>query len=32
MIAALIRWSVTNRFLVLVATALVIAWGVWAAL
>ena len=28
MIAALIRWSVANRFLVLVATILVTAWGV----
>ena len=28
MIAALIRWSIANRFLVLVATALVAAWGV----
>ena len=28
MIAALIRWSVANRFLVLVGTALVAAWGV----
>ncbi|MGH8622350.1 MAG: efflux RND transporter permease subunit, partial [Burkholderiales bacterium] len=28
MIAALIRWSVANRFLVLVATVLVSAWGV----
>ena len=27
MIAALIRWSIANRFLVLVATALVAAWG-----
>ncbi len=32
MIAALIRWSLGNRFLVLIATALVTAWGVWAAL
>ena len=32
MIAALIRWSVANRFLVLIATALVAAWGVWAAM
>jgi len=32
MIAALIRWSVANRFLVLVATALLAAWGAWAAL
>ena len=28
MIAALIRWSVANRFLVLLATVLVTAWGV----
>ena len=28
MIAALIRWSVANRYLVLLATALVTAWGV----
>ena len=28
MIAALIRWSVHNRFLVLIATLLVAAWGV----
>jgi Cu(I)/Ag(I) efflux system membrane protein CusA/SilA len=28
MIAALIRWSIKNRFLVLLATALVAAWGV----
>ncbi len=32
MIANLIRWSVANRFLVLVATALVTAWGLWAAM
>ncbi len=32
MIAGLIRWSVANRFLVLIATALVAAWGVWAAM
>ena len=32
MIAALIRWSLANRFLVLLATLLVIAWGVWAVL
>jgi Cu(I)/Ag(I) efflux system membrane protein CusA/SilA len=32
MIAALIRWSITNRFLVLIATLLVAAWGVWAVL
>ncbi|HEY5636439.1 MAG TPA: efflux RND transporter permease subunit [Burkholderiales bacterium] len=30
MIAALIRWSMANRFLVLVTTLLTIAWGVWA--
>ena len=30
MIAALIRWSVVNRFLVLLATVLMAAWGVWA--
>ncbi|MFJ2711164.1 efflux RND transporter permease subunit [Pseudomonas sp. NPDC087346] len=30
MIAALIRWSVGNRFLVLLATLFVTAWGVWA--
>lgn len=29
MIAALIRWSVTNRFLVLLATAFLIAAGLW---
>ncbi len=29
MIAALIRWSVHNRFLVLLAAAAVAAWGVW---
>src|SRR5919109_2226625 len=29
MIAALIRWSIANRFLVLMATALLAAWGVW---
>ncbi|EJM09248.1 heavy metal efflux pump, cobalt-zinc-cadmium [Pseudomonas sp. GM18] len=29
MIAALIRWSVANRFLVLLATVFVTAWGVW---
>ena len=32
MIAALIRWSVANRFLVLVATAMIAAWGAWAAM
>jgi Cu(I)/Ag(I) efflux system membrane protein CusA/SilA len=31
-IAALIRWSIANRFLVLMATALVTAWGVYAVL
>ena len=30
MIAALIRWSMANRFLVLFATALVVMWGLWA--
>ncbi|HEU4693454.1 MAG TPA: efflux RND transporter permease subunit [Vicinamibacterales bacterium] len=30
MIARLIRWSLENRFLVLLATVLVAAWGVWA--
>ncbi|MCQ6257723.1 efflux RND transporter permease subunit [Pseudomonas sp. Q11] len=29
MIAALIRWSVTNRLLVLLATLFITAWGVW---
>ncbi|MEO6959890.1 MAG: efflux RND transporter permease subunit [Burkholderiaceae bacterium] len=29
MIAKLIRWSIGNRFLVLLATLMVIAWGVW---
>lgn len=29
MIAKLIRWSVANRFLVLLATLLIVAWGVW---
>ena len=28
MIACLIRWSIANRFLVLLATALLSAWGV----
>ena len=32
MIARLIRWSIANRFLVLLATLLVAAWGVWAML
>ena len=30
MIAQLIRWSVTNRFLVLLVTVIVTAWGIWA--
>ena len=30
MIARLIRWSITNRFLILLATALMAAWGLWA--
>jgi Cu(I)/Ag(I) efflux system membrane protein CusA/SilA len=30
MIARLIRWSVANRFLVLLATLLTVVWGVWA--
>jgi Cu(I)/Ag(I) efflux system membrane protein CusA/SilA len=29
-IARLIRWSIANRFLVLLATAFIAAWGVWA--
>src|SRR5687768_5779689 len=29
MIAELIRWSIANRFLVLLATAVVAAWGFW---
>src|SRR5262245_31449333 len=29
MIAKLIRWSIDNRFLVLLATVMVTAWGVW---
>ncbi|OQR29703.1 CusA/CzcA family heavy metal efflux RND transporter [Pseudomonas sp. Bc-h] len=29
MIAALIRWSVANRFLVLLATLFIMAWGLW---
>ena len=32
MIANLIRWSIANRFLVLMATALVTAWGIYAVL
>ncbi|MEP6719803.1 MAG: efflux RND transporter permease subunit [Variovorax sp.] len=31
MIAAMIRWSVTNRFLVLIATAFLVAAGTWSA-
>ena len=31
MIATLIRWSITNRFLVLVATAFLVAAGIWSA-
>jgi Cu(I)/Ag(I) efflux system membrane protein CusA/SilA len=30
MIARLIRWSIGNRFLVLMATLFAIAWGIWA--
>ena len=30
MIARLIRWSVANRFLVLLATVMLTAWGMWA--
>src|SRR5689334_12752723 len=32
MIAQLIRWSITNRFLVLLATLMVAAWGVYSVL
>jgi Cu(I)/Ag(I) efflux system membrane protein CusA/SilA len=32
MIAKLIRWSITNRFLVLLATVMVTAWGIWSLL
>ncbi|TAK90240.1 MAG: efflux RND transporter permease subunit [Burkholderiaceae bacterium] len=32
MIARLIRWSIANRFLVLLATVLLSAWGVWSLL
>ncbi len=32
MIAGLIRWSIRNRFLVLLATLMASAWGVWAML
>ncbi len=31
MIAALIRWSIANRFLVVLATAMLLAWGIWSA-
>src|SRR3977135_307933 len=31
MIAKLIRWSIANRFLVLLATVALAAWGIWAA-
>ena len=31
MIAAVIRWSIANRFLVLLATVAVAAWGAWSA-
>jgi len=30
MIAQLIRWSIANRFIVLIGTAIVVAWGLWA--
>ena len=29
MIARLIRWSISNRFLVLLVTLIVTAWGIW---
>src|SRR5689334_4779221 len=32
MIAACIRWSLANRFLVLLASSLIAVWGVWSAL
>ena len=32
MIAKLIRWSIVNRFLVLLATLILTAWGVWSLL
>ncbi len=32
MIARLIHWSIHNRFLVLMATVLIVAWGTWATL
>lgn len=31
MIANIIRWSIRNRFLVLLATVILTAWGIWAA-
>src|SRR5436309_13351944 len=31
MIAKLIRWSIANRFLVVLATLALAAWGIWAA-
>jgi Cu(I)/Ag(I) efflux system membrane protein CusA/SilA len=31
-IAQLIRWSIGNRFLVLLATVMIVAWGLWAML
>ncbi len=30
MIAQVIRWSISNRFLVLVATGILVGWGLWA--
>ncbi|HVE51297.1 MAG TPA: efflux RND transporter permease subunit [Casimicrobiaceae bacterium] len=30
MVAKLIRWSIANRFIVLVVTGIVVAWGIWA--
>ena len=32
MIARVIRWSIQNRFLVLLATVMLVGWGVWAML
>jgi copper/silver efflux system protein len=32
MIAKLIRWSISNRFLVILATLMIAAWGMWAML
>ena len=32
MIAGLIRWSIANRLLVLLATIMVVAWGIWSLL